>query len=298
MKVLVIGRSGQVARALVEAAEGRESLELVAVGRPELDLERSETVAKVVRRVRPEVVINAAAYTAVDQAEVEPRKAHRINAEGAGTIAREARAAGAAFIHLSTDYVFSGEQCEPYRDDSPTGPLGVYGRTKLEGEEHVRAEALDHMIVRTAWVYSPFAPNFVCTMMRLASEHERLAVVDDQRGSPTSAADLADALLRVVDEWRQGKRTGMGATYHVTNSGVATWAEFAGAIFTECRRLGLPAAEVQPIPTGDWPAKASRPMYSVLDCTRFTRDFGYRLPDWRISIAGVVSRIAGVDGGR
>src|SRR5437660_1636965 len=199
MKVLVTGTEGQLARSLVERARLHPAIDLVAIGRPMLDMEVAGSAAAAIAEAAPDVVVNAAAYTAVDQAEDEPERAFRVNADAAGEVAAAATRAGAAVIQLSTDYVFNGRAEGPYREDAPVDPLGVYGRSKLAGEEQVRAANPRHAIVRTAWVYSPFGRNFIKSMMAGAGVRDRLTVVDDQRGSPTSALDLADGLLAMVE---------------------------------------------------------------------------------------------------
>ena len=293
MRVLVTGREGQLVRSLVERAQGDPLVTLVAVGRPELDLEEPATVLPALHAHRPDVVINAAAYTAVDQAEDEPERAFRVNGAGAGALAAAAAAVGAPIIQMSTDYVFDGRQQGAYREGAQTSPLGVYGRSKLDGEVAVRTANPKHMIVRTAWVYSPFGRNFVRTMVALASTRHELTVVADQRGSPSSALDLADGLLAVLRAWAAGENTGQGETYHLAGTGTATWFEFARAIFECSARRGLPTAMVSPISTTDWPTKAPRPANSVLDTTRFTRDFGFSMPPWTESLAEVIDRLAG-----
>lgn len=266
-------------------------LEIVALGRPELDLERPEQLRDPIRALNPDVIINAAAFTAVDLAEDEPDRARIVNAEAAGAIASAARECGARIIQISTDYVFDGEAAAPYREDAPTHPLGVYGQTKCEGEERVRAEAPDHLIVRTAWLYSPFGGNFVRTMMSLAESRDPVSVVADQHGNPTSALDLSDGLIRVLEAWRNGD-TGLGRTYHLAGTGVTSWCGFAEAIFDACRAAGRPAARVQPIATAEWPTRAPRPRNSALDCGRFFADFGFQMPEWRLSVGEVVARLA------
>ncbi|MGF1549988.1 MAG: dTDP-4-dehydrorhamnose reductase [Sphingomonadaceae bacterium] len=292
MRVLVTGRRGQLARSLAERAAGREGLELVFAARPELDLEDEDSIRRSVRQAKPDIVISAAAYTDVDGAEDEPRKAKRINACAAGIVATAAREAGAPIIHLSTDYVFDGRHEAPYDEQASPRPLGVYGRTKLAGEEAVRAAHPGHLILRTAWVYSPFGRNFVNAMLGAAREREALAVVNDQIGNPTSALDLADGLLAVVTSGDIE-----GDTLHIAGCGEASWAEFARHIFAESRRHGGPFAEVKPISSAEWPAKASRPANSRLDSSAFARRYGYRMPDWRRSSAAVVRRLLG-QGGR
>ena len=291
MKVLVTGREGQLARSLIERSARHPGIAMVALGRPELDLEAPGSAAAAVRAAAPDVVINAAAYTAVDLAEDEPERAMRINGDAAGEVASAAREVGAAIVQISTDYVFQGSGDGAYREDAATAPLGAYGRSKLEGEEQVSKKNPDHVIVRTAWVYSPFGQNFVKTMMRVAETRDLVTVVEDQRGNPTSALDLADALLAMLERWRQGERTGLGSVYHLAGSGRASWFGLAEAIFEECRSLGLPAADVRPIRTADWPTKAVRPANSTLDSSRFTSDFGFHMPEWRRSAAEVVRRL-------
>jgi dTDP-4-dehydrorhamnose reductase len=242
----------------------------------------------VIRAVSPDLVINAAAYTAVDQAEDEPERAFRINAEAAGEAAAAARKVNAAIIQLSTDYVFDGRADAPYNESAPTNPLSVYGASKLVGEEAVRAANPHHLILRTAWVYSPFGRNFVRTMIAAARDRDSLNVVDDQHGSPTSALDLADAILAIAADWSLDS----GHTYHLAGSGSASWFEMASEVMANCHRLGLPAADVKPIATADWPTRAVRPPYAVLDCAEIAGDLGIRLPDWRQSVATTVERLA------
>jgi dTDP-4-dehydrorhamnose reductase len=284
MKVMVTGRSGQLARSLAERATASE---VIAVGRPELDLEIPGSAEAAIRRIGPDVVINAAAYTDVDSAEDEPDRAFRINADGAGEVAKTAKALDIPLIQISTDYVFDGSASDAYAEDAAVAPLGAYGRSKLAGEEKVRAANPKHLILRTSWVYSPFGRNFVKTMFDAAEQRDELRVVADQRGCPTSALDLADALLRLIERWN-----GQGATYHLAGSGEASWYDLACEVMSVRKRLGLRVAKVQPIATADWPTRAERPRNSVLDSGKFERDFGFRLPDWRPSIAEVVERLA------
>ena len=260
----------------------------MALGRPELDLESPGSAAVAIAEAAPDIVINAAAYTAVDQAEDEPERAFRINADAAGEIADAAARTGAAVIQLSTDYVFDGQGEGPYREDAPVNPLGVYGRSKLAGEEQVRAANPRHAIVRTAWVYSPFGRNFVKSMMAAAATRDRLTVVDDQRGSPTSALDLADGLLAMIEAGG-----GWGETYHLAGGGEATtWCGFAREIMGQCAANHLATVPVEPIRTEDWPTRAVRPRNSVLDSSRFEEAFGFVMPDWRLSAREVVERLA------
>ena len=292
MRILVTGREGQLGRSLAERAAAHPNLELVATSRAEADLSSTGSIAAVIAALRPDLVINAAAYTAVDQAEEEPALAFRINAEGAGEAAVAARQVGAAFIQMSTDYVFDGEAAEPYREEAPTNPLSVYGRSKLAGEEAVRAANPAHLILRTAWVYSPFGRNFLKSMVGAASSRDSLSVVDDQLGTPTSALDLADGILAVARAWHDEPAQGRGNVYHLAGPEQVSWCAFARAIMDECRRLGLPAADVLPISTAEWPTAAIRPRTSALDSAKFARDFGFAMPQLRDSLATVVQRLA------
>jgi dTDP-4-dehydrorhamnose reductase len=292
VKLLVAGAQGQVARSLAERAALVPDIELVAIGRPSLDLEQPGSASRLVADIAPDIVINAAAYTAVDQAEAEPDRAFRINSDAAGELAAAAADSGAAIIHLSTDYVFGGFAEAPYDEQAVPEPLNVYGHSKLAGEAQVRAANPRHAIVRSAWIYSPFGRNFVSSMMAAAASRPTLTVVDDQRGTPTSALDLADGLLRIAARWAEGGEEGIGSTYHLAGPQVMSWYGFARAIMDECRARGLPTAEVDPIASADWPAKATRPRNSALNSCRFARDFGYSMPPWRDSLAATIERIA------
>lgn len=287
MKLLVTGAHGQVAQSLVERSAAFPGIELIAVGRPELDLEQPRGVERIISDFAPAFVINAAAYTAVDEAEREPDRAFRINAQAAGEVAAAAARAGAAIIQLSTDYVFDGTAEQPYDETAAANPLNVYGKSKLAGEEAVRAANPRHLIVRTAWVYSPFGKNFVKTMTAAASSRDRLSVVADQLGTPSSALDLADGLLRMIEAG-----SSFGQTYHLAGTGQTSWYEFALGIMNECRKRGLAAAEVQPIASSDWPTLAHRPANSALNSCKFERDFGYSLPRWQDSLAQVIERLS------
>lgn len=246
------------------------------------------SAAAAIHEVRPNLIINAAAYTAVDKAEQEPEHAQRINADAAGEIAQAAAAIGAPLIHLSTDYVFRGTGSDPMREDEPIAPLGTYGRTKADGEAAVRAAAGDHLILRTAWVYSPFGINFVRTMLRLSLEREEIAVVADQIGSPTNALDLAGLILALATRRLGGDGTGWGETYHAAGSGQASWAEFAAEIM----RLSGATTGIRPIATVDFPTPAKRPAWSVLDGSKLQGAFGLSLPNWRASLPAVVTRLS------
>jgi dTDP-4-dehydrorhamnose reductase len=292
VKVLVTGTQGQLACSLAERSAAFPGLDVFLVGRAQLDLERPQTIEPALEAAAPDVVINAAAYTAVDQAEAEPEKAHIVNADAAGALAAAMRRRGGRYIQISTDYVFDGRSAEPYGEESPVAPLGVYGRSKLAGEEAVRRELPEAAIVRTAWVYSPFGSNFVRTMVKLAAERDVVAVVQDQRGSPTSALDLASGLLTMIDAWASGSAAGLGRTYHLAGRPAASWHDVAARVFEVLEEMGLKSPVLRAIRTDEWPTKATRPANSVLDSARFARDFGYAIPDWRSSVAETVRRLA------
>lgn len=288
---MVTGQQGQLVQSLMERASQFPELAVVAVGRPQLDLSRPETIAAAIAAAAPDVVVNAAAYTAVDQAEDEPEAAFRINGEAAGEVAAAARATGARMIQVSTDYVFDGRAEVPYAVGAATNPTGVYGCSKLDGERRVLAKHPQAVIVRIAWVYSPFGRNFVRTMLALAETRDALTVVADQHGNPSSALDIADGLLTMARSWAQGGDAGFGGTYHLAGTGRASWFDLAEALFAESRAGGGPSAKVTPVGTADYPTRATRPPNSQLDCTGFKRDFGYRMPDWRQALAPVVGRL-------
>ena len=259
MRALVTGRSGQVARALAEAPRP-EGLELVFLGRPDLDLDRPETVAPAVRAARPDVVLSVAAYTAVDAAEADRDAAFRANAEAPGELAAASRALGAPLLHLSTDYVFDGRKPTPYVETDPTGPATAYGASKLAGELAVLDAQPDSLVLRTAWVHAPWGSNFVRTMLRLAQTRDTVSVVADQRGAPTYAPDIAEALLALAKGL--AAREGPPGLFHMSGAGEASWAEFAEAVFTGAAARGGPHAQVRPIPTSDYPTPAPRPLRS------------------------------------
>lgn len=291
MKVLVTGASGQLTRSLLERGAARRELEVIAVGRPQLDLEISGSAERVIRAMAPDVVINAGAFTDVDEAEDELERAFRINADGAGEVAAAAAKTGAPIIQISTDYVFDGRSSHPYTENASTNPIGIYGQSKLRGEKFVRAATPKHLIVRMAWIYSPFGRNFVKTMMSAAQKRDCLTVVADQCGNPSSALDLAEGLLHVLDVWGRQPSTGLGQTYHLASNVEMSWYGFAQAIMMECASRGLPVAEVRPICTEEWSTRTKRPRNSVLDSSKFARAFGFLMPDWRRSLGEVVERL-------
>jgi dTDP-4-dehydrorhamnose reductase len=278
MRLLVTGREGQLARSLLERSADFPDLQLITVVRPLVDLALPGSLAHAIRELEPDLVINAAAYTNVDRAEAEPELAYRINGNAAGEAAAAARGIGAPIIQISTDYVFDGALTAPYVEDAPTNPLNVYGASKLAGEQAVRSANPDHLILRTSWVYSPFGSNFLRTMLRLAGERDEVRVVNDQRGCPTSALDLADSLLRLASLRALGRREGWGRTFHVAGSGACSWAEFATEIFRNSAAVGGPSATVFPLSSSEFPTAAVRPANSVLDTTAFFETFGFSSP--------------------
>jgi len=292
LRLVVTGNSGQLASCLIEvgAAAG---VEIIPIGRPQLDLAGSpESVAATLTAAAPDIIISAAAYTAVDRAETERELAFAINAEGAGAVAAAAAMLGVPVIHVSTDYVFDGSKPAPYIESDPTAPLGVYGASKLAGELAVAAATPNHAILRTAWVYSPFGNNFLRTMLRLAGDRDELRVVADQRGNPTSALDLAETILVVARNLLASPdNANLRGVFHATGSGEASWAEFAATIFQYSAANGGPTAKVTPIPATAYPTPAARPANSRLDNSRLNDAHGVRLPDWRQSTELVVTRL-------
>lgn len=292
--VLVIGRKGQVATSLAEAARTAD-LSVTVLGRPEIDLADPSSIHTAIAGCGADVVVNAAAYTAVDKAESERDLTFAINADGVKHLAEACAQTGRPLIHISTDYVFDGTAPGPYAEDDPVAPLGVYGASKLAGEDFVRAACPNHVILRTAWVVSPFGHNFVKTMLRLAETREELGVVDDQRGSPTYAPHLADAILGIAAQVADGSGDGPWGTYNAAGTGEATWCDVAREVFEHSARLGGPSATVRPITTADYPTPAQRPANSRLDCSRMAATFGISLPDWRQGIEECVLRLRAED---
>jgi len=284
--VLVTGGAGQVASALAKAPG------IVRVGRPEFDFNRPETIETVFHAVAPRVVVNAAAYTAVDAAEKDSEAAYRANRDGPGTLAQLCKAAGIPLIHISTDYVFDGTKPEPYVETDPVAPQGVYGASKLAGEEAVLSARGQAIILRTAWVYAAAGKNFVRTMLNLGKTRERLGVVGDQHGCPTTAADLADAILAIIRQLDEtGWQAGYQGLFHAAGSGATTWHGLAVATFEAAARHGARVPEVTAITTAEYPTPAKRPANSRLDCSRLREVFGVALPPWRDSLVRTVDEI-------
>ena len=294
MKLLVTGRDGQLVRSIRELAARQSGIEIVTAARPAVDLAIAGSVRQAILAERPDVVVNAAAYTLVDRAEDEPDLARRINAEAAGEAAAAAAELGAPIIQISTDYVFDGTATEPIDEGRATSPINVYGATKLAGEEAVRRENEAHVVLRTAWVVSPFGKNFVTSMLGAARQRPELTVVADQQGSPTSALDLAAAILHLAPMIGEKPGQLLGRTFHLGGRGEASWFDLARATMEEAEAAGLPFAQVRPILSSEWPTQARRPSYSVLDSRRFERATGFAMPPWRESLAVIVKRLAGV----
>ncbi|WP_413871240.1 dTDP-4-dehydrorhamnose reductase [Albidovulum sp.] len=285
MKALVFGTTGQLGIELARTAP-RGTL-LLAFGREAADLTHPATCAALVAATDADVVINAAAYTAVDAAETDRETARLVNAAAPGAMAKAAAARALPFLHVSTDYVFDGSGTRPWREDDPTAPLGAYGATKLEGERLVGAAGGPHVILRTSWVFSAHGRNFVRTMLRLGAERDRLSVVDDQRGGPSAAADIARALWAIARAFAEGR--GQDGVFHYAGAPAVTWAGFAEAIFAASSLPRKP--EVARIATADYPTPARRPANSVLDCTRIGAVYGIEQPDWRASLARVIREL-------
>lgn len=290
-RILVTGIKGQVVRSLVETAAGRDDIELLPIGLPEFDLAATEKIAPAIEALRPDVILSVAAYTAVDAAESDEATALAVNGTAVGEIGKAAARLNVPVVHLSTDYVFSGDKPAPYVETDPTGPLSAYGRTKLAGELALAAATPNHAILRTAWVYSPFGKNFVKTMLRLGETRDRVGVVADQVGSPTSALEIADGLLTVADNLIASSAPALRGIFHMTGRGEASWAGFAAEIFRLSAALGGKPVTVDPIPTSAYPTPAKRPANSRLDCGKLERLHGVRLPDWQHSTELVVRRL-------
>lgn len=292
MRVAVTGLNGQVVTSLVEQASRHEDIVVLPLGRPHLDLAQLETIAPALEAAAPDIIVSAAAYTAVDKAESDAEAAFRANGEAPGVIAATAAALGVPVIHISTDYVFDGAKAEPYVEDDPVCPLGVYGASKLAGEVAVQQATSDFAILRTAWVYSPFGNNFVKTMLRLAADRDELNVVADQFGAPTSALDIASAVIaaarQMLEHPRDDQRRGI---FHLGGTGYTDWAGFAEEIMALSAARQGPSARVNRIATSEYPTPARRPASSRLNTDKLHDRFGIRPGHWRESLVPVIDRL-------
>ena len=294
MRIVVTGTAGQVVTAIKAAAP--PGVEIIALSRPDIDLADLDSLAGPITAARPDVIVSAGAYTAVDKAESEPDIAHAVNGDAPGALARIARDLDIPIIHISTDYVFDGSKPAPYVEDDATGPLGVYGASKLAGEINVRAATSNHAILRTAWVYSPYGANFVKTMLRLAESRDELSVVADQYGCPTSATDIANAVLAIADCLHKDPSSDLRGTFHLSAPDEANWAGFAGAIFDGLAARGGKTVKVNPIPSSAYPTPAKRPANSRLNGDRLHAAYGLRLPSWREALDRTLDSLVGKAG--
>jgi dTDP-4-dehydrorhamnose reductase len=284
-RVLLLGAGGQLGMQLKQALTAK--VDLTALARTDLDFTDAGAIRNAVRDAKPEIIINAAAYTAVDKAESEPEQARLVNTVAPGIVAEELAKTNGWLIHYSTDYVFDGSGAKPWVETDPTGPLGVYGQTKFDGEVAVAKSGCKHVILRTSWVYAAEGRNFLHTMLRLGREREQLKVVDDQIGAPTTAEALTEATLAVLRQLTEpGQDTMASGVYHLTCAGTTSWFGFAKAIFAEFASRQKPP-EVLPIPTEAFPTPAKRPHNSRLCCDKFVRQFGFQMPEWRDALREV-----------
>lgn len=297
-RIIVTGREGQLVQSLQERGRNYSRFEIVSLGRPELDLADPRSIEVALRRAQPDVIVSAAAYTAVDQAETDEETATIVNGLAPGEIARIAAKLGVPMIHLSTDYVFDGGKDQPYDENDPVAPVGAYGRSKLKGELAVAIATDNYAILRTAWVFSPFGKNFLKTMLRLAESGDSCNVVGDQVGNPTSALDIADGVIAVALNLLDSDSADLRGVFHMTGSGEASWADFAEEIFAYSARFGLPSAVVRRISSSEYPTPSKRPANSRLNCGKLAAIHGVRLPHWKLSTATVIERIATAEFGR
>ena len=293
-RILIVGNAGQLGKELERSFAGFGTIS--GFDRETFDLGDADATRALVNRVAPDVILNAAAYTAVDRAETEEKMAYAINASAPGVLAEEAKRRGALLVHYSTDYVFNGGKKSPWVETDSTGPLNVYGASKLAGEQAVEAVGGKWLTFRTSWVYGPHGNNFLLTMLRLGRERERLSIVDDQIGGATTSIELADATRKVVEGvlgGRYGEAQDWAGLYHMTCGGATSWCGFARAIFARAaEKLGAKAPEVVAIPTESYPTPAKRPRYSVLSNERLANRFGVRLSDWEAALETVIDTLA------
>ncbi|WP_248751163.1 dTDP-4-dehydrorhamnose reductase [Pseudomonas sp. MWU15-20650] len=278
LKILITGQHGQVSRELQQRLQGLG--ELIVLGRDQLDLADADLIRQQVRAHRPSLIINAAAHTAVDLAESEPDSAFAINAIAPGILAEEAKALGIPLIHYSTDYVFDGSKPAPYTENDKPNPLGVYGQSKLAGEQAIAAVGGEYLILRTSWVYSSHGKNFLLTMQRLLQEKPQMRIVADQIGAPTWAGTIANSTRALIERWQAGNAGDWGV-YHLTAQGETSWFGFAEAIGEQLRASGRACAELEAIPSSAYPTPAKRPLNSRLDCSRLQQQWHVSQPQWQ-----------------
>ena len=288
MRVLITGARGQVGHELLRLAP--EGFDVVGLGSGELDISDASAVQREIAHLRPQLIINAAAYTAVDKAESEPERAYAVNRDGPANLGRAAEQLGIPVLHISTDYVFAGDASTPYRESDPTGATGVYGASKLAGEQVLADACSRHLILRTSWVFGAHGNNFVKTMLRLGREREELSVVADQQGCPTSAASIARALWALAEQYRREGKLRWGL-YHYSGTPACSWHAFAVEIFRQAQQAGLLARQpvVHAIATAQYPTPARRPAWSVLDCSRLRQVFGIEPADWHDELKAVLA---------
>ena len=291
MKILVTGSEGMLGRDVIPRLEAR-GFDVGGHDIDRLDITRREQVSRVMEALAPELVINCAAYTAVDRAESEPGQAFAVNRDGTGYLAGTCAGQGIPLIHVSTDYVFDGRSTRPYKEDDEVNPLGVYGRSKLEGEESVRSSLEEHLIVRTSWSFGVNGHNFVKTMLKLAGERDELRVVADQHGCPTWTGHLGDALARLAEQVHENRDNLKWGTYHFCGQGMTTWYDFAACVVEEAgKRTKLRASRIVPIKASDYPTAAKRPAWSVLDCSKMERTFQIYQGDWHEGLSKVLDSL-------
>ena len=290
MKLLITGASGQLGCEIVRQSHLHE-FTLLTPPHHEMDITRDDQVESILKELRPDMVVNAAAYTNVDGAESEPDKAFAVNSTGPQNLARFCLGSQIPLIHVSTDFVFDGHRQRPYRETDPTAPLGTYGQSKAAGEEKIRSILQEHIIIRTAWLYGVEGHNFVKTMLGLFRAKKHIRVVNDQFGSPTSASDLAAALLEVATRLKAESNAHWG-TYHYCGQGITTWHDFAAHILKLAKpHISVRTTQLEPITTADWPTRAKRPSYSALDCSRIRADFGIQPRAWQLGLKATLDLI-------
>lgn len=295
MRILVVGKKGQVASAFARQNKNPDAT-CICLGRPDLDITNAVNIASALEKVKPDIVVNGSAYTAVDKAESEKEQAYEVNSVGVGLLARLTAERNVPLFHISTDYVFSGDQTGVYVELDKTGPTGVYGASKLAGEELVRLENAKHLIIRTSWVFDQTGSNFPKTMLRLASNRNEISVVSDQFGNPTDAEEIANAILAAAHSIKQNADKTLWGTYHFAGPQSVNWADFARMVMESSIHFGGPSALIRNITTAEYPTAAKRPLNSILNCEKFQNTFGYapiplcesikrHMPQWLAAIA-------------